>query len=388
MLAGMITRLFWNGSRSKVVKLPSPADAAAGVMIRLDGFLPHDEHGLCLLNGSLISQQHFLELDDTRSYRVDLSKQIAPGDNQILEPDASYGFNYITSLSEYLEWATQCNNRHGSVNPIFRGLPRSEYTLTTTFDRLMHLHSMPPRVYAVQGETEDEQDTNFWNEYENEYKGYRNDYNQRLLREFVTLHPEPFNKYSPIEWLVIARHSELPTPLLDFTRNPLIALYFALQFHPPSTKKNSDCFVYAVYTTHQDESHRETAVLHDSSFGHSGGTVIRPMNFSSVANQDLDTSLETLNEVGFKFFESPRSSSSAWLQKSILVSLPPKSLRAFYSYGCAVSHCVVRDNDRHKLIKELSRIGIDESSIHESATSLARAIHQRHVIASDKFGRF
>lgn len=64
-----------------------------------------------------------------------------------------------------------------------------------------------------------------------------NDFRRKSLS-----HINASNNYSKIEWLSIAQHYGLPTRLLDWTKNPLVALWFAVK-EPAHNKKNATLWV-------------------------------------------------------------------------------------------------------------------------------------------------
>jgi hypothetical protein len=58
------------------------------------------------------------------------------------------------------------------------------------------------------------------------------DAEQRFYREIMVEYPEKFMRREHLSNLVAMQHYGIPTRLLDFSRNPLIALYFACETHP------------------------------------------------------------------------------------------------------------------------------------------------------------
>lgn len=105
----------------------------------------------------------------------------------------------IKSLSDYIRLVTSISSIYKSSyskTVIFRGISDSQYDLVPGLARLK-------KVY---------EDTEF-----------------DLINDFLTRRPDAFNGLSDFDILAKMQHYGLPTRLLDFSLNPLVALYFACE---------------------------------------------------------------------------------------------------------------------------------------------------------------
>jgi type I restriction enzyme M protein len=101
----------------------------------------------------------------------------------------------IESFQEYIDWA---EDMHGTT--IYRGVKRASYRLIPSVGR----HPKPGVVAAYEREL------------------------LFLFKQYARPHLEqrPGDEW---EWLALGQHHGLPTRLLDWTRNQLVALFFAVE---------------------------------------------------------------------------------------------------------------------------------------------------------------
>lgn len=122
------------------------------------------------------------------------------------EPYYAHPTFFIKNLSEYIQLVTTISSVSKDDLPgetvIFRGISDLEYDLTPGLARLKN----------VEENTEKE-----------------------LINDFLTHRPDAFSGLTDFDILAKMQHYGLPTRLLDFSINPLVALYFACE---SKTSKN------------------------------------------------------------------------------------------------------------------------------------------------------
>jgi hypothetical protein len=185
--------------------------------------------------------------------------------------------------------------------------------------------------------------------HQNEY-GY---YNESNAFERFRNHARPFLQWEPRndwEWLVLAQHHGLPTRLLDWSSNPLVALYFAVR---------------------DDFSLPEAQAEHA---GYDGSSAFYVITYKAGSlNQELEKS--PFEYQGYCLFAAPHVTRRIQAQSGFFTIQddPSKSLSEYHHERKLVKLHIPYDR-RAEFRNLLSMFGINESSMFPGLDGIAKSI--------------
>lgn len=276
----------------------------------------------------------------------------------------------IQSLAEYVEKVVSLNTmtvyqRDLSGLSLYRGQADSSWGLI-------------PKAYR---------DNRFQNEY-------------ALIQEFDRLRPDEFAGLTYIEKLIKMQHYGLPTRLLDFSENPLVALYFACESEANMSK---DGVVYALCgypVNHQDFvwiSIIAKALFEYGSRIHIGNFIEslkkEPVTYRTNGVIDLYNEKEilrilTITSLGVHpklYNQRIKQQSGAFLifgmehlkkdgDYHIFKEIKPKSIEELWKYG---REYIIPANKKEQILFELDKIGINKRTIYPELEHTAQYIDER-----------
>ncbi|NRB63189.1 MAG: FRG domain-containing protein [Saprospiraceae bacterium] len=246
----------------------------------------------------------------------------------------------------------------------------------------------------------------------------------KLLAEFVRRHPEAMRDHSStIELLTYAQHYGLPTRLLDWTQNLLVAIFFCCKEHqsedgylyilqPPYYEKKTLSFHESLVNSISPEDVLEL-ILNESEFD-TLDKVIKKLNINGVPYADFkDMSDTELSHWAFAqksfLIQSCEKDITHWWVRSSLCAYKPFLIneRLVAQKGCFTSHSgkyikgvstlnaidienepgespivskiEIRASSKVNILKQLEICGIDEATLFPELEYQTRSIKEQCV---------
>lgn len=190
------------------------------------------------------------------------------------------------------------------------------------------------------------------------------EYEERLIENFQR-QSLPFLETTPgchLNWLAVAQHHQLPTRLLDWTRNPLIALYFAVNNRGryATPEQWTDVYVFLWEVSDDVDSHRHMLPLDKL-------PAMKPRGKRRIAAAEKDDRDDLPQADAVHLFSPPNLSCRIASQEGLFSFEEQLSETSFPDLaereGLRLTRITVPGSARLDILKHLNRLGVETGKL-------------------------
>lgn len=297
---------------------------------------------------------------------------------------------YIGSIDEYLQMIERLHQAYRnsmfqspvSIDFIFRGMESDKYKLLPTlFRTCTHLEDLGDEEIQLDNE---------------KYLIYGSE--QLILKSFKAEAVAYTSQYSPnnyLEWMVLAQHYGVPTRLLDWSSNPLVALYFACESNSSDDAVIWICSArnYSYYSNQRDRRKLSTtpieiaSKLFDEKTENEDYLPAYPLIFTPFY---YDSRMSAQSSY-FMMWGSNQKSLEEQLDGNAYMKRKTNEIEPYDINDVPTEECVmkvfVHQSEKQILIRKLDQIGINRKTLFPGLDGVGKYIERKFRFDYNEFLR-
>ncbi|AHD09299.1 FRG domain-containing protein [Phaeobacter gallaeciensis] len=249
----------------------------------------------------------------------------------------------IENLADFVVWSRKCSKKFGlrraTLEVCFRGQSLTDWTLKPSLYRGF----VPPEL------------------------------ERELIRDFKT-HASEFlssDQRSDVDWLFLAQHHGVPTRLLDWTLNPLVALYFACEDH--TRGENGKVFALNAWELNKTSCGMQAVPATDSEVFQD---YVLPLNDKAV-QRTVRAQQPLAVRPNYLFRRSNAQAGSFTIHGSKTQALE-KTQFVRKNHQACLAQIEIKGEKKLNLLRELYSFGIHRQSLFQSIDSVGDRVKFRY----------
>ncbi len=189
------------------------------------------------------------------------------------------------------------------------------------------------------------------------------EFKRQSFSSFKTQHLTPNN---PLEWFTLAQHYGLPTRLIDWTTNPMVALYFAIE-----KNDNEDGYIYFNNNIEIFEYESADSIVFEKGEMLINGRSYNPHQYTILSNRSFDVGDDSIYDEKI-IFHRPKYIDERYSNQSTVLACPCSKDVAFSKFGR--EKIEIPRIIKPTLRRYLNKIGINSAFIYPGLSGIAANI--------------
>lgn len=192
------------------------------------------------------------------------------------------------------------------------------------------------------------------------------EFKRQSFSSFKSYHTVPNN---PLEWLTLAQHYGLPTRLIDWTTNPMVALYFAIE-----KKDDKDGYIYFNSNIEIFEYDSADSIVFEKGEMLVNGRPYNPHQYTILGDKSFDIKADSIYHEHI-IFHRPKYIDERYSNQCTVLACPSSQKINLSKFNR--ERVIIPSRIKPILRRYLSKVGINTAFIYPGLSGITANIVQK-----------